>query len=135
MFDKSELSTIVFALVTLVGCGGVHPVTGGTFGELHFGGDPLGDVQITIHQVEGSSYETIGFAATKADGSFELVTPGAKGPLHLSPGEYCCTLESVGAPIVIPREYMQAETTPLKVSWQSGDSHLDLDFKPAKIIR
>ena len=127
---------MMIMLIVAAGCGGgARPVSGGTAGALYSGGDPLGDIQVTVHQLEGMSFETIGFAATHADGSFELVTPGAQGPLRLTPGEYCCTLESVGAPITIPKEYTKAETTPLKVTWESGDANLELELLLKKNTR
>jgi len=115
-------------VVALPGCGRVKPVTGGTIGILHAGDDYLSDIQVTVHKVDGSSLQPIGFAVTAADGSFELVSNGAKGALWLSPGEYRCTLESAGAPVQIPKEYAQPDTTPLKVSWSAGDDELNLEI-------
>ena len=136
MIERFCYLKLMVLLLVAAGCGGgPRPVTGGTAGELHAGGDPLGDIQVTVHQIEGTSFEAIGFAATRADGSFELVTPGAAGPLRLTPGEYCCTLESVGAPITIPREYTRAETTPLKVNWEPGDTNLELELLLKKNTR
>ena len=136
MFQRFQYLLFVIVLFVATGCSGsARPVTGGTAGELHAGDDPLGDIQVTVHQIEGTSFEAIGFAATRADGSFELVTPGAQGPLRLTPGEYCCTLESVGAPIVIPKDYTKAETTPLKVTWELGDSNLELELLLKKKTR
>jgi hypothetical protein len=122
-------------LFAVPGCGGVKPVTGGTTGVLHSGNDKLSDIQITVHHVEGVSSKPIGFGVASTDGSFQLVTDGAKGPLHLTPGEYRCTLESVGATVVIPKEYAQADKTPMKITWSASDQKLDLDIpalKPSK---
>jgi hypothetical protein len=115
---------LLFA-ITLPGCG-AHAVTGGTPGILHFEGKPLTDIQVTVHLLEGSTTHPVGFGVTVRDGSFKLVKNGAQGPLWLSPGEYCCTLESAGSPVKIPKQYSQPDTTPLKVSWSSSDSTLSL---------
>jgi hypothetical protein len=112
---------------TLAGCGGVKPVTGGTIGTLRIGGELLSEIQVTVHEVEGTSMQAVGFGVTDRDGLFELVTNGAHGPLILPPGEYRFTLESAGAPVQIPKEYTQPDTTPLKVSWSGGDDDLNLD--------
>lgn len=108
------------------GCG-PRPVAGGSSGVLLAGGDLLGDIQVTLHQAEGDSWRAIGFGVTKIDGTFALVTVGATGPLWLSPGEYRCTLESVGAPVKVPDAYSRAETTPLKISWPTADGSLALE--------
>lgn len=110
----------------LAGCGGVRPVAGGTQGTLSFGDQLLSDIQVTVHQIEGGSWQCVGFGVTDREGSFELVTNGANGALWLSPGEYRFTLESAGAPVQIPKEYSQAESTLLKVSWSGGNSELEL---------
>lgn len=108
---------------------------GGTNGELLQAGNPIGDIQVTIHQVDGNSYEEVGFGNTNGEGHFELVLPGAKGPLHLVPGEYCCTLISTGSRIPIPKEYGKPETTPLKVSWTADDGILELELPLPKTNR
>ena len=125
MFPKSSYFLLVGCLA-LAGCG-VRPVTGGTKGTLRASGAPLGEVQVTVHQVAGSAIQPVGFGVSSRDGSFALVTNGAAGPLHLAPGEYRCTLESAGAPVKIPQEYTQAETTPLKISWTASDGGLNLE--------
>lgn len=114
-------------VAVLPGCGGVKPVTGGTSGILHAGDDLLSDIQVTVHEVDGSSTRPIGFGVTDREGSFELVKNGAHGALILPPGDYRFTLESAGAPGQIPKEYTQTGTTPLKVTWSAADSDLDLE--------
>lgn len=49
------------------GCGGPSGVKGGTEGILHSGGDRLAELQITIHQVEGSSTKPIGFGESRVE--------------------------------------------------------------------
>lgn len=126
---------VLVMLAMLSGCGGVKPVTGGTAGVLHSGSEMLGDIQITVHQLDGGTSKPIGFGVTGSAGTFQLMTEGAKGPLHLTPGEYRCTLESIGAPVVIPKEYTQPDTTPMKINWSASNLKLDLDIpipKPAR---
>lgn len=132
MFREFQLPVLTLVCISLVGCGGARPIKGGTAGKLHSGVDPLGDIQVTFHQTSGTTTEPIGFGATTANGTFELVTMGAKGPLRLSPGQYLCTIESVGSPLKIPKEYTKPETTPLKLTWTSSDTIVDLDFQPSK---
>lgn len=134
MRSRFELFVLVMMLA-LPGCGGVKPVAGGTEGVLHSGSDKLSDIQVTVHKFEGGTSKPIGFGVAGTDGSFQLMTDRAKGPLHLTPGEYHCTLESIGAPVVIPKEYTQPDTTPLKINWSASDSKLDWDIpvlKPSK---
>jgi hypothetical protein len=112
--------------VLIAGCG-TRSVPGGTKGVLRFDGELLSEIQVVVHQVDGASWRPVGFGVTKNDGSFELVTNGAQGPLWLAPGEYRCTLESAGAPIQIPEPFAQPDATPLKISWSADDQTLDLD--------
>lgn len=124
--------SLIVALMFLPACGGVKPITSGTDGVLHSGSVMLSDIQVTVHQVEGSTSTPIGFGVAGADGSFQLAVNEAKGPLTLVPGEYRCTLESVGAPVVILKEYTKPDTTPLKITWSASDRKLDLDIPPLK---
>lgn len=127
----ANAAALLFIAVSLTGCG-ASPVTGGTPGTLRDATQPLAEMQITIHRQEGSAWQPIGMAVTAADGAFELVTSGAQGPLRLEAGEYRCTLESVGAPVQLPREFTNAETTPLKVVWSATDRDLNLEL-PTKL--
>jgi hypothetical protein len=92
------------------------------------GGNPLAEVQVTVHRHDGSAWQPIGFADTAGDGTFALLQPQAAGPLTLAPGAYRCTLESVGSPIQIPRVCTSFETTPLRITWSAGDNRLDLEL-------
>jgi hypothetical protein len=116
------------ALAGLVGCSEqVRPITGGTPGVLRAKDGGLAEVQVSIHQHEGGGWRRLGFADTRADGAFTLIAADATAPLELSPGEYRCTLESVGAPIPLPAPYTHPETTPLVVTWSATDQELTLD--------
>jgi hypothetical protein len=117
---------VLFAVIatSLSGCG-PRPVAGGTPGMLRAGNEPLSEVQITVHRAENGGWSAIGFGVADSKGAFELVTNDAAEALSLPQGEYRFTLESVGAPLKIPGEYTQPETTPLQVEWDEGES-LDL---------
>jgi len=129
----SVIRSGVFCLLTtaLIGCGGPRHVTGGTTGTLHAGSMQLGDIQVTVHRVAGATTEVVGMGITRSDGRFELVQPGAMGPLHLASGEYRVTVESVGpVPLRFPKEFGSAEHTPLRVEWTTESSQLDLEVPP-----
>ncbi len=122
-------------VVTLAtGCG-PRPTPGGTAGRLTSGGLPLSEVQLTIHGVEGTEFRALGIAVPSADGEFRLVTMEARGPLRLTPGEYRGTLESLGAPVVIPPEYTSPATTPWKIQWSDSSQLLQLEAPPLRPIR
>ena len=131
-----QIALLLLLISQLTGCGaGVRGIVGGTAGELHSGDQPLSDIVITVHRVDGELTEPIGFADARADGTFELVTMAADAPVRLTPGEYRCTIESSGAPLLIPQEFRKAETTPLRLEWTDSDSLIDLDLPPMKLIR
>jgi hypothetical protein len=117
---------VLFIVLTIAGCG-PSPVRGGTRGILRIGGTPMSEVQVTVYQHQDGRWQPIGLGVAMTDGSLELVTSGAQGPLTLEPGEYRCTLESIGAPVRVPREYSQAETTPLAITWSSSSEVLSLE--------
>jgi hypothetical protein len=121
--------------VVIAGCDGsdgVGAITGGTAGKIHNGSDPLFGIQVTVHQLDGESMEPIGVAAAQLDGTFELVTLDGLEACQLGPGEYRCTLESVGTPVLIPNEFAKPETTPLKIVLSADDETIDLDLPQLK---
>ena len=130
MNHKLRIGALAACVALLSGCG-QRPDTGGTPGILTYHGKLPSDICVTVHRVEGSATEPIGFGVTANDGTFHLVTNAARGPLRLSPGEYRCTLESAGSPIRISKEYTKANSTPLKISWSADDTSLDLDVPAA----
>lgn len=127
MSNRGALLLFVALTVTMLGCGGAKSVTGGTKGILKLGGESLGEIQLTVHQVDGGGTKAVGFAVTASDGSFELLRPGASGALWLAPGEYRFTVESIGAPIQFPVEFTRPESTSLKVVWSANDRNLNLE--------
>jgi hypothetical protein len=121
----ASVATLLLVGCVLSGCGGgSRPVTGGTTGQLKFGSHVTSDVQVTLHRRVGSEFEVVGFATTDADGRFELLQPGAVGPLWLSTGNYVVTLESVGAPLVLPEKYGMPTKSSLTVDWKEDSADL-----------
>ncbi|MCY2964235.1 MAG: hypothetical protein NT069_11475 [Planctomycetota bacterium] len=135
MLRRAFCIVIAAGFCAVAGCGGVKPVTGGTKGTLRIGGELLSEIQVTVHRVEGTALQTVGFGVTTHDGSFELVTNGAQGPLRLVPGDYRFTLESAGAPFQVSQEFGRPETTPVKSTWGAGDVTLNLDVPVTAIAR
>jgi len=112
-------------LLPVVGCGPA-PVVGGTSGMLQAGGEPLADMQVVVYQAEEGVWKPIGFADTAADGRFQLLLNEARGPLELAPGQYRFTLQSVGSPVQVPKEFGQIEATPLQKTWSGVEPELNL---------
>jgi hypothetical protein len=135
MFQFNRTALLPIFVLALSGCDGARPMTGGTQGHLHSGAESLSEIQVTVHQFDAGVFKPIGFGVPGADGAFRLLANGASGPLFLPPGEYRCTLESIGAPVEIPREYWKAETSPLKIMWSGSDQRLDIDIPQPKPIR
>ena len=131
MQSKLRIGAWAVLLTMLSGCGGPKGVTGGTPGVLTYRGKQSADIRVTVYRVDGTASEQIGFGVTANDGTFQLVANEARGPLRLSPGDYCCTLDSAGSPLRIPREYSKPGSTPLKVSWSAADKSLDLEVPEA----
>jgi len=124
---SSAAAASLWGLLALIvaGCGSEQGVTGGTPGLLHAGSTGLAEIQLTIHPGDGSG--PLGFAPTGMDGTFELLTNQARGPLRLPPGDYRVTLESIGSPVVIPEKFTRPDSTPLKFTWNGSEKLLDLD--------
>lgn len=114
---------VLLGQMMLPGCYS-QPVMGGTAGKLTIGGAPMSEVQISVYQQKEGAWEKIGFGDATSDGSFELVKPGAAGPLVLEAGEYRFTLESIGAPLRVPPAYQNPASTPLSVVFPTGDGQL-----------
>jgi hypothetical protein len=118
---------LLFA-VPLSGCG-ERPIKEGTQGVLHFNNEPVANIRVTVNCVNRKGVKPVGYGVTEADGTFQLVTHGGRAGLKLAPGDYCCTLKSIGSSVRIPNHYAEVNTTPLKVSWSEGDSRLDLQVR------
>jgi hypothetical protein len=119
----------LFAFVALLSGCGQRPITEGTEGILRFRGEPVADIRVTVNRIDKKAVNVVGYGVTAADGTFRLVTQGGHAGLKLEPGDYCCTLKSVGAPVRIPNECAQVNTTPLKVSWSEGNKSLNLEVR------
>ncbi|MEN9554134.1 MAG: hypothetical protein RLZZ232_420 [Planctomycetota bacterium] len=120
-----RFSILLFATF-LIGCSeNPAPTESGTPGMLRIGAATTSDILVHIYQKTSAGFEEIGFGQTAEDGSFGLFQPDASGPLWLQTGDYAITLESIGAPIRIPGECRQPQTTPLKLHWTEAD-HLPL---------
>lgn len=115
------------ALVALVGCGEsrveVFPVSG----KVTFQGQPPVGALIVLHPVspaEGASVAPTG--AVKKDGTF-AITAYEKGD-GAPPGEYVATIEwykfdeklGGSGPNVLPQDYANAKTSPIKVTIKAG---------------
>ncbi len=119
LFSRSFMVTWLAVMpAVLSGCG-QRPITGGTSGALPTDGNPIPDVLVHIYLTNADT--SLGYAVTSGDGTFELVAQDSTGPLYLEPGSYIVVLESVGAPTDLPAEYLDRDSTPLKMEWASGD--------------
>ena len=131
--SNSILTVILFTISLLSGCGDApSPAAGGTPGTLSFADGVTSDINITVHRNSAGSFQPSGFGLTDVEGKFILYQNGAAGPLWLEPGDYVFTLESVGPSITLPKEYISAQTTPLKLSWTSDSKSADLTL-PQKL--
>lgn len=127
--QRSPIAPVAAALVLALlyaGCSDVKPVKGGTSGVLIVGSQPMSDMQITLYKNGVTPPESVGFGVTTSAGRFELLQNGAIGPLHLAPGEYRCTVETAGAPVDLPKEYLQPNETPVVIDWTGGESLLEV---------
>ena len=125
--SKLILAVFLFTVSVLSGCSDAPaPATGGTSGTLTFGDGVTSDINITVHRSSAGSFQPIGFGLTDVEGKFILYQTGAAGPLWLEPGDYVFTLESVGPSIAFPKEYLNPQTTPLKLNWTADSKSADL---------
>ena len=111
---------------SLFGCSTPAVSKEGPSGSLWFGTKNLSDICVVVHQKDGTAFQSAGFGTTNHEGFFYLVKTGGHEPLILEPGEYAFTLESLGPQIVFPTAYLKPETSPLKVTWSSEMTILDL---------
>lgn len=116
---------VLSALLLTLGCSTDRSVPGGTPGVLRNATGGLREVQIHVHRAD--DLQVIGFGVSTEGGAFALYQPQGKGPLHLQPGEYVFTLESVAPePIPLPRDTSDPRRTPLRRTWTSDDEVLEL---------
>lgn len=127
---------VLYAACVAIGCDGSPAVSGGTEGVLRAGAVTLGEIQVTVHRMDGPTPRAVGFGVSGLDGRFNLIQNGAAGPLWLTPGEYRCTVESVGPDMLLfPPQYAKAESSPLKVVWSGTEQALDLDVPMPRLAR
>jgi hypothetical protein len=117
---------LVLFLASLPGCR-ERPVKEGTQGVLRFNNEPVANIRVSVNRVDPKGVKAVGYGVTEADGTFQLVTHGGRAGLKLAPGDYCCTLKSMGASVRIPNHYAEVNTTPLKLSWSDSDTSLNLE--------
>jgi hypothetical protein len=124
---NSILSVFLFTVLLLSGCSDASaPATGGTPGTLTFADGVTSDINITVHRNSAGRFQPVGFGLTDVEGKFILYQTGAVGPLWLEPGDYVFTLESVGPSIAFPKEYINPQSTPLKLDWTADSTSADL---------
>lgn len=133
MTNQVHAVAMSIILWCLAGCGSATTIEAGSTGFLWFGTEMLNDICVVVHRNDGADFQTVGFGTTDNAGHFELLTPDGQEALHLEPGDYTFTLESVGPPVQFPEEYLQPESTPLKVTWTAEMSSLDL-VAPEELI-
>lgn len=119
-------------LVVCLGCGEVKSVKGGTSGILLIDDTAMSDMQITFYQEDVSPPKPVGFAISTGAGRFEVLQNGAAGPLYLPAGEYRCTVETAGAPIDLPKEYLDPNETPVMVNWTEDEPMLVVKVEVGK---
>lgn len=117
-----------FVVTMVAGCG-ERPVKEGTQGVLRLNDEHVANIRVTVNRVDRKGVKPVGYGVTAADGTFQLVNHGGRAGLKLAPGDYRCTLKSMGASVRIPNHYAEVNTTPLKVSWSEGDSSLNLQVR------
>ncbi|MFN9372883.1 MAG: hypothetical protein ACK6D3_13470 [Planctomycetaceae bacterium] len=127
------LSRCGLAVLALrVGCGRVRPITGGTPGTLQVPNQIASDLQLTFFREEAGTWQPVGFATTGEGGRFELLLPGATGPLRLEPGLYRVTVQTAGSELVLPPEVGQVATTPVQIEWTGKETGLQLSLPLAR---
>lgn len=138
---SSMLILIAVGFLVAVGC---SPQGSNVSGTVTFEGKPLPDAKITFY-AEGVEPQTSYAAKSDEQGNYELLLPeGAEGP---KPGSYAVTVIKVvpkkGAKITedqdldqleaaglvtnsLPRQFGRIESTPLKVTVESGTNDIPL---------
>jgi len=126
---RRAAAVALLVLLSFVGCSGTpSPVTGGTKGVLTSDGKPISQMQVNVYATLPSVIDTpIGRGFTNERGEFELVEAKTDEPLNLGPGSYRYTIESVGAEVQIPKDYQDAEKTPLHQPF-AGDEVIKLSM-------
>ncbi|MCH9653674.1 MAG: PepSY domain-containing protein [Planctomycetes bacterium] len=112
--------SVAFLLLSMSGCG-ANLLEQGTEATVTVAGEPIIDVRVTVFLMQDGQPVELGSAVSREEGKLKFIQPKAAGPLVLGPGDYRFTVETVGAPLVIPKEYRAPATTPLQVTMPSTD--------------
>lgn len=104
---------------------------GGTAGKLLLGSETTREIMVHIGRRTGNTTAELGFGVTDDAGEFQLLLPGAHGPLHLPPGEYVVWLESIGPPVRLPKDCMSPERSTLKLTCSDPARLPDLQVETA----
>ena len=128
---------IILSLIlttSLFGCSEPTVSKAGSTGALKFGTQTLGDICVVVHKPDGTAFQQLGFGTTDVDGNFFLLKTGGEEALVLEPGDYTFTLEPVGPQIAFPPIYLQPEKSPLKTTWTTDMTSLDLNA-PEELLK
>ena len=135
MFHR--LITLSLSLILtsgLFGCSEPTVSKDGSSGALKFGTQALGDICVVVHKKDGAAFQQLGFGTTDGTGKFFLLKTDGQAALTLEPGDYSFTLEPVGPQIMFPPIYLQPEKSPLKATWTSDMTSLDLNA-PEELLK
>lgn len=117
---------LALLLLALCGCGQASSPMTGTAGQVLLNGFGFGDIQVNVF---GDADERLAFGVSDSTGSFRLLTPDASRAVHLEPGKYRLTVESVGAvPVPIPAPLAQPDKTPLVREWSGSAEALRVEL-------
>ena len=123
---------MLFLPILCLGCSqGPSPAKGGTPGIFRIGNSTTSEILLHVHRKMPGGFEEIGFGQTADDGSFVLYNSDASSPLWLESGHYSFTVESIGAPLKFPKQYLTPQTSPLQIQWTDQDTLPTLEVPEA----
>lgn len=122
---------IALFLLHAIGCGRMPAVIGGTEGVVRAGDVAIDGVEVKIY--DQATATLLGLGTSGPDGTFNLVTPAAAGPLNLTSGEYVATLEAVGPDVPkLPAGSLDFRTSMLKISRASDSEPIEIKLPAIK---
>lgn len=126
-----SITTLTLLAALLAGCGPPPTIEGGTPGKLHTEEQPLGEVRITVFDLDGHPQA---FAVSDRQGNFQLRKEATLEGVHLSPGIYRLTIESAGEfRMIWPKKYRSPEKSPLELKWTEDQTEIDLNVPEPKM--